>query len=85
MERLLSKDLISWKNKKNRQPLMLKGARQVGKTWLLTEFGKTMFDDVLYLNLPRLKSWEVQSSLTITRCIVYYFQSHFSTYQLAVL
>ena len=35
---------------KNRLPLILKGARQVGKTWLLNEFGKTAFDDVLYIN-----------------------------------
>ena len=52
------KELIEWKNKKNRQPLILKGARQVGKTWLLNEFGKTAFDDVLYINFenaPGLK------------------------------
>jgi len=58
MQRLLIKDLINWKNKKNRQPLMLKGARQVGKTWLLNEFGRTAFDDVLYINFenaPGLK------------------------------
>ncbi|MDR3231994.1 MAG: ATP-binding protein [Synergistaceae bacterium] len=50
MQRLLIKDLIEWKNRKNRLPLILKGARQVGKTWLLSEFGKTAFDDVLYIN-----------------------------------
>jgi predicted AAA+ superfamily ATPase len=50
MKRLLINDLIAWKNKKNRLPLILKGARQVGKTWLLNEFGKTAFEDVLYIN-----------------------------------
>ena len=58
MKRLLIDDLIAWKNKKNRLPLILKGARQVGKTWLLNEFGKTAFDDVLYINFenaPGLK------------------------------
>ena len=58
MQRLLIKDLIEWKNKKNRQPLILKGARQVGKTWLLNEFGRVAFDDVLYINFenaPGLK------------------------------
>ncbi|MDR2615295.1 MAG: AAA family ATPase, partial [Oscillospiraceae bacterium] len=51
-------DLIAWKNKKNRQPLILKGARQVGKTWLLNEFGRTAFEDALYVNMenaPGLK------------------------------
>jgi len=59
MQRFLMKDLIEWKNKKNRQPLILKGARQVGKTWLLNEFGRTAFDDVLYINFenaPGLKA-----------------------------
>ena len=58
MQRLLMKNLIEWKNNKNRQPLILKGARQVGKTWLLNEFGRTAFDDVLYINfenVPELK------------------------------
>jgi predicted AAA+ superfamily ATPase len=58
LRRLLIEDLIKWRNKKNRLPLILKGARQVGKTWLLNEFGKVAFDDVLYINFenaPGLK------------------------------
>ena len=58
MRRLLMSKLIEWKNKQNRLPLILKGARQVGKTWLLNEFGKTQFDDVMYINFenaPGLK------------------------------
>jgi predicted AAA+ superfamily ATPase len=43
-------ELVRWKNKKNRLPLVLKGARQVGKTWLLKEFGETAFGDALYVN-----------------------------------
>ena len=50
VERLLLEDLISWKSRKNQLPLILKGARQVGKTWLLKEFGRVAFDDVLYIN-----------------------------------
>lgn len=50
MHRKLLSDLKTWKDKKGRLPLILKGARQVGKTWLLNEFGKTCFDDVLYIN-----------------------------------
>lgn len=50
MYRNLLADLIAWKDKKGRLPLILRGARQVGKTWLLNEFGKTCFDDVLYVN-----------------------------------
>lgn len=50
MERELINDLITWKNAKNRKPLILQGARQVGKTWLLKEFGKQYFQQVVYLN-----------------------------------
>lgn len=40
--------LVEWKRKKNRKPLILNGARQVGKTWLLKEFGKRHYEDVAY-------------------------------------
>lgn len=43
-------DLIDWKNSKNRKPLLLYGARQVGKTYLVKEFGKRYFKDVIYVN-----------------------------------
>lgn len=50
--------LIDWMNKENRKPLILKGARQVGKTWLMKEFGKTHFKKVAYVtfyNNQRMK------------------------------
>ncbi|HAK47583.1 MAG TPA: hypothetical protein DCO79_16885 [Spirochaeta sp.] len=43
MKRSLYSKLIAWKEKKNRKPLLLQGARQVGKTWLIEEFGKIEF------------------------------------------
>ena len=55
---MLMDGLIAWKNKKGRLPLILKGARQVGKTWLLNEFARLSFDDALYINFentPELK------------------------------
>ena len=48
MERLIISKLKEWKDKKNRKPLILNGARQVGKTWLLKEFGKRYYEDVAY-------------------------------------
>ena len=50
MYRKIITELKRWKEKKDRLPLILKGARQVGKTWILQEFGKKYFDDVLYIN-----------------------------------
>ena len=43
-------DLIAWKNSKARKPLLLYGARQVGKTYLVKEFGKKYFKDIIYIN-----------------------------------
>ena len=41
MQRALLQDLIQWKNREDRKPLIIRGARQVGKTWIMKEFGKT--------------------------------------------
>lgn len=51
MERFLMKDLVGWKGSAHRKPLVLNGARQVGKTWLLKEFGARYFENVAYVNL----------------------------------
>ena len=52
MYRYAINDLIAWKNSPNHMPLIIKGARQVGKTWLMQEFGKTQYKKVAYkLNL----------------------------------
>ena len=45
--------LKEWKLSKNRQPLIIQGARQVGKTWLLKEFGKTEFEQTIYVNFEK--------------------------------
>jgi len=50
MERMIMEKLVQWKNKQNRKPLILKGARQVGKTWLMKEFGRKHFKYVAYVN-----------------------------------
>ena len=57
MYRYAINDLIAWKNSPNHMPLIIKGARQVGKTWLMQEFGKTQYEKVAYIsfdNNPRL-------------------------------
>ena len=48
MERLVLAKLRDWKNKEKRKPLILNGARQVGKTWILKEFGRQYYTDVAY-------------------------------------
>ena len=50
MKRNALRDLMSWKANAERKPLVLKGARQVGKTWLMKEFGKTQYKNYVYFN-----------------------------------
>jgi hypothetical protein len=50
MKRKIYQDLCEWKARDDRKPLILLGARQVGKTWIMKEFGKTQFESVVYLN-----------------------------------
>lgn len=50
MKRNAMQDLLRWKADPERKPLVLKGARQVGKTWLMKEFGRVAYDKYVYLN-----------------------------------
>lgn len=50
MRRFIMDDLIKWKNSKTRKPLILKGARQVGKTYILKQFGNENYEDIAYFN-----------------------------------
>lgn len=43
-------NLISWKNSEKRKPLILQGARQVGKTWIMKDFGAKYFESIAYIN-----------------------------------
>ena len=50
MYRIAIEKLLKWKESKGRKPLIIEGARQVGKTWLMKEFGKRCFSDTVYIN-----------------------------------
>ena len=50
MQRFITEKLSDWKNSKDRKPLILRGARQVGKTYILKEFGANNYDNVAYFN-----------------------------------
>jgi predicted AAA+ superfamily ATPase len=58
MERILLNKLLEWKEMPNRKPLIIRGARQTGKTWLMREFGKKAFKKMVYVNFenePRFR------------------------------
>ena len=50
MYRFTIEKLYKWKESRHRKPLIIEGARQVGKTWLMKEFGKTAYKDCVYIN-----------------------------------
>lgn len=64
MERLVLEKLIKWKNSPYRKPLILKGVRQVGKTWLLKEFGKRFYKNTAYFNFDENPDYKQFFSIT---------------------
>lgn len=50
MKRKIYNSLLAWKADSDRKPLILEGARQVGKTYILMEFGKCEYDNLIYIN-----------------------------------
>lgn len=60
MQREILNDLIKWKDIKNRKPLIIHGARQVGKTYIIKQFGKEFFDNLIYVNFETNKELSSQ-------------------------
>ena len=50
MYRIAIEKLLKWKQSKCRKPFIIEGARQVGKTWLMKEFGKQTYENTVYIN-----------------------------------
>ena len=71
MNREAIKDLIKWKAGDHRKPLIIRGARQVGKTWIMKEFGKTHYEKLAYINLDNNERMEslFRGNLDISRII----------------
>ena len=70
MKREIYTELIAWKNGKERKPLIVDGARQVGKTWILKHFGENEYKNVAYINCdkePAMKN--IFSDFDTTRLI----------------
>ncbi len=58
MERHILNNLLDWKNSPHRKPLILKGVRQVGKTWMLKEFGRRYYENTAYFNFEENKAYK---------------------------
>ncbi len=65
------KDLIKWKDGDHRKPLIIRGARQVGKTWIMKEFGRTHYEKLAYINFDNNERMEslFSGNLDISRII----------------
>ncbi len=58
MERFILKKLLDWKNSPYCKPLILKGIRQVGKTWILKEFGRRCYENTAYFNFDENEEYK---------------------------
>ena len=66
MERFALSRMKEWKENENRKPLIIRGARQVGKTWIMKTFGQQYFEKTAYVNFDnnaRMKHWFYRSVL----------------------
>lgn len=72
MYRRAIEELKSWKESSDRKPLIIRGARQTGKTWLMKEFGRTCYERFAYINFennPRMKTL-FQADFNIDRLLL---------------
>ncbi|MGD9973877.1 MAG: ATP-binding protein [Desulfatirhabdiaceae bacterium] len=72
MKRFITNQLLAWKNQEGRKPLIIRGARQVGKTWSVVEFGKTHFDGHVHvIDLEQHPDWHrvFEPNLSTTRIL----------------
>ena len=53
MKRLIENKLLDWKNSKRRKPLILRGARQIGKTWIIKTFGDNYYKNVVTIDFEK--------------------------------
>lgn len=58
MKRFIERQLEDWKNSPRRKPLIMRGLRQVGKTWSVKAFGKSCFDETIVVDLERNPGWQ---------------------------
>lgn len=71
MYRMAMEQLQKWKTKKRRKPLIIRGARQVGKTWLMKEFGASEYKSVVYINFDNNERMKAlfEGSLEVERLV----------------
>lgn len=75
MKRKITEKLLKWRNQKTRKPLVIKGARQVGKTWVIQDFGNRYFNKTAYFNFDEnadlIQVFEIKDAYEIVRLLEY--------------
>ena len=71
MERFILEKMLKWKNSKYRKPLILKGVRHVGKTWVLKEFGRRYYENTAYFNFDENEEYKqfFETTKDVTRIV----------------
>lgn len=72
MKRFITENLLAWKNQERRKPLVIRGARQVGKTWSVVDFGRTHFEGAVHvIDLEQHSDWHrvFESNLSTARIL----------------
>ena len=72
MERKIYYDLLNWKNSADRKPLILQGARQVGKTYIVNYFAGKEYANSIYCNFEKDKGLGITSNFCLS-CFLLYF------------
>ncbi len=67
MKRTIYEKLLEWKNRDKRNPLIVDGVRQCGKTWILQQFGHSEFENTAYINLDKSTDAKNYSTTMIHR------------------
>ncbi len=78
LERLLYADLLNWRLKPERKPVLLDGARQVGKTWLVENVLAKEFENVAKIDLEKRRDLHVYFAETLDQAISIHYNLHVS-------
>lgn len=69
MKRKIYNSLLAWKAESDRKPLILEGAHQVGKTYILMEFGKCEYDNLIYINCQNNSFMQNLFTMDLDMCL----------------
>lgn len=70
MKRSVEKELLEWRNNPNRKPLLVRGARQIGKTFIIEKFGRECFESIVIINFEEMKDFKTTFEQNLTPSLI---------------